>query len=67
MSLTPRPVYRIGCGGNGRQDNARGAEARLARGRRLTTLRHDAGALHPIQLRPVAAATSQPGHARPLS
>jgi len=42
-------------------------EARLALGRRLAILQPDAGALNPIQFRPAAAATSQPGRAGPVS
>jgi len=42
-------------------------EARLLLGRRLAILRHNAGALNPIQFRPSAAATSQPRRTGPLS
>jgi hypothetical protein len=58
MSLTFQPVYRVGCGGEWRamRTPARVTEARLDRERRLAILRHDAGALNPIQFRPAAAA-----------
>jgi hypothetical protein len=69
VSLTLHPIYRTGCGGGWRamRKPARVTEARLALGRRLAILRHDAGALNPIQFRPAPAATNRPGRAGPLS
>jgi hypothetical protein len=60
VSLTLRLVYRTGCGEDGVQMRtpARMTEARLALGRRLAILRHDAGTLNPSPFRPAAAATS---------
>jgi hypothetical protein len=61
VSLTPQPgIPRRLRGWRAMRTPARVTEARLALGRRLAILRHDAGALNPIQFRPAAAATSQP-------
>jgi hypothetical protein len=69
VSLTLHPIYCAGCGGDSvRHEDARaGDKARIALGRRLAIMRHDARALNSIQFRSAAAATSQPGRAGPLS
>ena len=69
MSLTLHPIYCAGCGGDSvrHEDASAGDKARIALGRRLAIMRHDARALNSIQFRSAAAATSQPGRAGPLS
>jgi len=69
MSLTLQPgiPHRLRRRWFAMRTPARATDAGLALWRRLAILRHDAGALHPIQFRSAAVATSQPGRAGPLS
>jgi hypothetical protein len=67
LTLQPGIPHRLRRGWRATRTPARVTGTGLALGWRLAILRHGAGALHPIQFRPAAAATSRPGRAGPLS
>lgn len=63
----PGLPHRLRRGMGATMTSTQGTEAPAGSWTALAILRHDAGALNPVQFRPAAAPTSRPGRAGPLS